>query len=82
MRTFFRITEPYKFEYNDLRCLLTLINVVLIIFFGLSLAWFGLIVAGIGIVKDLTIDRRINGLIMHSANVLLNLYLLSLYYLH
>ena len=74
MRKFFNLTAPYKFEYNDLRCLVTVINVILIMIYGLSIAWFGLAVAVIGVIKDLAVDHRINGLIMHLANVALNLY--------
>jgi hypothetical protein len=48
--------------------------------YGLSIAWFGLAVAAIGIVKDLAVDRRINGLIMHMANVALNIYFIVLLY--
>lgn len=80
MKKFFGITAPYKFEYNDLRCAITIVNVVLIIIFGLSIAWFGLAVALIGIVKDLTIDRRINGLLMHFSTVVLNIYFILVYY--
>lgn len=68
----------YKFEWNDLRALITVVNVMLIMHFGLSLAWFGFAVAVIGLVKDFTIDRKVNGVIMHSANALLNLYFLLL----
>ena len=68
----------YKFEWNDLRALITVINVLLIMRFGLSIAWFGLAVACIGLVKDLTIDKRINGTLMHGANVILNVYFLTL----
>ena len=68
----------YKFEWNDLRALITVINVLLIMRFGLSIAWFGLAVACIGLVKDLTIDKRINGILMHGANVILNVYFLTL----
>ena len=74
MKKFFNLTAPYKFEYNDLRAVITVINVILIMIFGLSIAWFGLAVAVIGVIKDLLIDRRINGLIMHLANVALNLF--------
>lgn len=74
MKQFFNLTEPYKFEWNDLRAVITVINVILIMIFGLSIAWFGLAVAVIGVIKDLLIDRRINGLIMHLANVALNLF--------
>ena len=77
-KEFFGIEGDYKFEYNDLRALITVVNVILIMIYGLSIAWFGLAVAGIGVIKDLTVDRRINGLVMHLANVALNLYFIIL----
>jgi hypothetical protein len=48
--------------------------------FGLSIAWFGLAVALIGTIKDLKVDRHINGLVMHLASVALNIYFLILLY--
>ena len=80
MKEFFKIEESYRFEYNDLRALITVINVVLIMIFGLSIAWFGLAVALIGVIKDLKVDRHINGLVMHLASVALNVYFLILLY--
>lgn len=80
MKKFFRIEEGYKFEWNDLRCFITVINVILIMMYGLSISWFGLAVAFIGIIKDLTTDRRVNGLLMHLANLALNVYFLLAYY--
>lgn len=80
IKSFFRIEENYKFEWNDLRCFITLINVILIMIYGLSISWFGLAVALIGVIKDLTTDRRINGLLMHLSNVALNIYFLTLLY--
>ena len=80
MKEFFKIEEPYRFEYNDLRALITVINVILIMIFGLSIAWFGLTVAVIGVIKDLKVDRHINGLVMHLASVALNVYFLILLY--
>ena len=80
MKEFFKIETPYKFEYNDLRAFITVINVVLIMIFGLSIAWFGLTVALIGVMKDLTVDRHINGLVMHLSTVALNIYFLILLY--
>lgn len=80
MKEFFRVEEPYRFEYNDLRALITVINVILIMIFGLSIAWFGLAVALIGVIKDLKVDRHINGLVMHLASVALNVYFLILLY--
>ena len=66
----------YNFELNDLRSLLTIINVICVIGFGVSVCWIVIVVGLVGIVKDLTIDRKINGLLMHTANVLMNVYLL------
>ena len=68
----------YKFEWNDLRAVVTVVNVVLIMIYGLSIAWFGLAVALIGIVKDVTTDKKWNGFIMHMANVVLNVYFLTM----
>lgn len=78
MKKFFRIEESYKFKWNDLRAGITFINVILIMIFGLSIAWFGLIIALIGLIKDFTTDRRINGILMHFSSVILNVYFLSL----
>lgn len=80
VRRFFRIETNYKFEMNDLRAVIQIINVVLIMIYGLSIAWFGLAVAVAGLIKDFTTDRHINGIAMHSANIVLNLYFLNLLY--
>lgn len=80
MKNFFNITEPYRFEWNDLRCAIAVLNVILIMIFGLSIAWFGLAVAFFGMIKDLTSDRRINGLLMHFSSVVLNVYFLLVFY--
>ena len=80
LKKFFNIESPYKFEWNDLRCFITVINVILIMTYGLSISWFGLAVAIVGIIKDLTKDRRINGLLMHLANAALNIYFLWILY--
>lgn len=80
LKKFFCIEKNYKFEWNDLRAFINTINVILIMIYGLSIAWFGLTVAIIGIIKDLTTDRHINGLIMHLSNVVLNVFFLILYY--
>ena len=66
----------YKFEYNDLRALITVANVILIMKYGLSIAWFGLAVGLVGLLKDITIDKHINGAVMHLANVALNVFFL------
>ena len=80
MKNFFNILEPYRFEWNDLRASATLINVILIMIFGLSISWFGLFVAIFGFVKDLTSDRHVNGMLMHISGIVLNCYFLGMYY--
>ena len=54
MKNFFGIEKAYEFEWNDVRALITLINVLLIMHFGLSISWFGLAIAVFGLVKDFT----------------------------
>ena len=80
VKQFFGINSAYKFEWNDLRAIITIINVVLIMIFGLSIAWFGLAVAIVGLIRDFTSDRHLNGILMHLASVVLNLYFISLLY--
>jgi hypothetical protein len=63
-----------KIEWNDLRAFITVINVILIMRFGVSIAWFSLGVASLGLMKDFTTDKKINGMIIHLANFILNLY--------
>ena len=81
MRKFFSITEPFRFEWNDLRAFIQVLNVALIMIFGLQVSWFGLAIAIFGICKDMSQHRHINDVIMHLSGVVLNLYFLSLLYL-
>jgi len=79
MKRFFKIASPhYIFEWNDLRCVITMLNVALIMLFGLKISWFGLAVALVGLVKELTGNRHINSLLMYCANIVLNSYFISL----
>lgn len=72
--------EKYKFELGDLRALITVINVMLIIKFGLSVAWFGLVIASLGLAIDFINyfrkrdNFRVNSAVIHSANIILNVY--------
>lgn len=81
MRKFFNIEGKYKFEWNDLRSLGMVVNVILIMCFGLSISWFGLGIALVGLVKDFTSNKHINGILMHLSSVALNVYFLLLLYL-
>jgi membrane protein implicated in regulation of membrane protease activity len=68
----------YKFEWNDIRCVTTVLNVILIMIYGLSISWFGLALAVLGIVKDLTDPSfRWNGLVMHVSSAVLNIFFLT-----
>ena len=72
--------KKYKFEWNDLRALTTVINVILIMIFGLSVSWFGLAIALFGVCKDLSQHRHINDLVLHLTGVMLNIHFLVLLY--
>jgi hypothetical protein len=79
MKKFFKIESEYKFEWNDLRALLQIVNVMLIVFAGFNVgAVFGLIIGGLGLLKDLLVDRHINGMILHLAGIALNIYILCM----
>lgn len=80
IKNFFKIETAYKFEMNDLRAVIQVINVALIIIYGLSVAWFGLALAVFGLIKDFITDRHINGIVMHLAGAILNINFLIMLY--
>ena len=80
MRKFFNIETSYRFEMNDLRAIIQVINVILIMIFGLSVSWFGLALAVFGLIKDFATDRHLNSITMHTASMVLNIYFLTLLY--
>lgn len=80
IKKFFNIEASYQFEMNDIRSLIQVVNVVLIMMFGLKVSWFGLALAVFGLIKDFTTDRHINSIVMHTASAVLNIYFLSLLY--
>lgn len=70
--------KKYKFEWNDLRALTTVINVILIMIYGLSISWFGLALGVLGVIKDVTEKEwKWNSFIMHMANIILNVFFLA-----
>ena len=80
MREFFSIAEPFRFEWNDLRAFIQVLNVALIMAFGLSVAWFGLAIAVFGVCKDMSQHRHVNDIVLHLTGVVLNIHFLILYY--
>ena len=80
VKEFFNITGHYIFDYNDIRCILTIFNVTMIITFGLSVAWIGLSIAIFGTIRDMVItDRKLNSTIIHLTNIILYSYLLTIF---
>lgn len=78
MKHFLNIKTPYKFEWQDLRALATILNVIGIIIFGYTAAWLGLTIAIVGIIKDLTNNNRhLNDFLLHGATLILNIYFLA-----
>lgn len=78
IKKFFGIVDKYRFEWNDLRCLLTVINVILIMSIGFEVAWFGLTISVLGFVRDMLSERRVSGTIMHLSTIVLNGYFVYL----
>ena len=81
MKERFNITEPFRFEWDDLVAFIQLINVILIISLGLVAAWFGLAIAVIGIIEDFFQHKHINCIIMRITMIVLNIHFLRMYYL-
>lgn len=80
MKEFFGIQTRYRFEWNDVRALIAVINLVLILIFGLQVSWFGLALAVFGVFKDLSQHRHINDMVLHLSTTVLNIYLLTIAY--
>ena len=81
LRKFFNLEGPIHFEENDLRAGIQILNVALIMMFGLSVSWFGLAIALIGLIKDCrNPNRHVNDFLMHGASLVLNIYFLTLLY--
>ena len=80
IKNWFGIETAYRFEWNDLRCGITILNVILIMLFGLQVSGFGLAIALFGVCKDFSQHRHINEVLMHLSSVALNVYFLLLLY--
>lgn len=80
MKEFFEITESFRFEWNDLRAFIQILNVTLIMIFGLQVAWFGLAIALFGVIKDMSQHRHINDIVLHLSGIVLNIHFLLLFY--
>ena len=75
------MNKKYVFEMNDIRAIWQVVNVILVMQFGLVVSWFGLGIATAGLIGDFlkpAQDKRINSFVMHIAGMVLNAYLLTL----
>lgn len=78
-KKFFNIKGKYVFDFNDIRVALTVLNVILILKFGLSVALIGLAIAVFGTIRDMICEeRKINSTIQHAMMIILNAYFVSL----
>jgi len=79
MKKFFGIETKYQFEWDDPKAIISLLNVALIMIFGLKVSWFGLVIAIVSFIKSMTGNRHINGLLMYFANIVLNSWFMYIY---
>jgi len=74
----------YRFELGDLRAFISVLNVMLIMKYGLTVAWFGLAVGVLGLAIDFikhykkSNDFRVNSAVIHIANIVLNVYFMTI----
>lgn len=65
-----------KIEWNNYRCFLSILNALLVVIFGYSTLWITLCIAILGIIKDVSVDKKNNSFIMHLTNTILSIYFL------
>ena len=70
--------NKFKWELNDLRALMTIMNVIGVIVFGFIACYLALSIAIIGLIRDIIEKKKINSYIIHISNCILNIYLMML----
>lgn len=75
--THFELTTPYKFEINDIRALLSLLNLWSIVTKNEALLFVCVLAAAFGVINDVAFNRRINGLIIHFSTLVINIMALT-----
>ena len=73
----FELTTPYKFEINDVRALLSLLNLWSIVTKNETLIFVCILAAAFGVINDVAFNRRINGLIIHFSTLVVNIMALT-----
>lgn len=73
----FELTTPYKFELNDLRAVLSIMNLWSIVARNEALIFICVLTAAFGIVNDIIFNRRINGLVIHFSTLAINIIALT-----
>lgn len=75
--THFELTTPYKFEINDVRALLSLLNLWSIVTKNETFIFVCILAAAFGVINDVAFNRRINGLIIHFSTLAVNVMALT-----
>ena len=73
----FELTTPYNFEINDVRALLSLLNLWSIVTKNEALIFVCILAAAFGVINDVAFNRRINGLIIHFSTLAVNIMALT-----
>ena len=73
MKKFFQLDKPYKFEINDIRAILSIINLWSIVGKNRIMIFVCVLLAGFGVINDVAFNRRLNGLIIHFSSLLINI---------
>lgn len=69
--------NKYEFDWNDIRALGMLVNVVLVMTIGLWGSVAGLALSAFWLVVDYIHGPRVNGLLMNCASIILNIYFIT-----
>lgn len=77
MKKFFELDQPYKFEINDIRAFLSILNLWSIVGNHKAFIFICLLCAAFGVINDVAFNRRLNGLIIHFSSLLLNIMALT-----
>ena len=67
----------YEFDWNDLRAVAMVVNVVCVLSFGATMSWVGIAVSVMGIIRDFVAEKRVSGVLIHISSLLMNVYFLS-----
>jgi len=77
MKKFFKLDKPYEFDINDIRAILSIINLWSIVVKNNIMIFVCVLLAAFGVINDVAFNRRINGLVIHFSSLLINIVALT-----